>query len=176
MKKYVLTGGPSAGKTAILQLAARPGIYTIGEVSTYVIGLERLHGGSALPWTDRDAFQKKVLKTQLEWENEIPAGVEKVILDRGVPDGIAYYLMDGLEPPKELLDAAKAAKYDGIFIVEQLDSYEKTDMRREGRELANALHRRAHEVYESLGYKPISVPVMPRQERADWVLGQMMQN
>lgn len=172
-KKYVLTGGPSTGKTTLLSLATKPGIYTISEVATYIIEKEKRNGGNTLPWINKDAFQKKVLETQLRWEEEIPDGVEKALLDRGVPDGIAYYLIDGQTPPQILLDAAKQTKYEQVFLVEQLDNYENTEIRREDKARGEALHRQVAEVYKGLGYKPITLPKMPKQERVNWLLGKL---
>jgi predicted ATPase len=171
--KYVLTGGPGTGKSTIEKIANDNKIYTIAEVSEWVIELERKKGSDILPWENRDKFQKEVLKTQLEWEREIPKTIETAILDRGIPDGIAYYKLDNLEPPKELMEEAKKADYKKVFLLDMLENYENTKIRKEDRETSEKIHKTIEETYKSLGYRPIRVPVMSPEERLEFILGEI---
>ena len=130
-KKYALTGGPGTGKSTILAELRRKGVYTMKEVAEYIIERELKKEKGTLPWTDREKFQEKLLETQLEWEEEIPKDIEISFQDRGIADGIAYYRIDGLQPPQKLLEAAKEANYAGVFLLEPLREYKNTTIRRE---------------------------------------------
>ncbi len=169
-RKIVLTGGPGTGKSTTLELLKAKGYYTLGEVATWIIGIESKKQDGKLPWTDKDAFQKTVLETQLEWENQIPKEVETAFLDRGLPDGLAYYRVDGLKPPRELEQAAKKAEYNKIFLIEPLSRFERTEVRRENTETARKLHQEIEKVYRELGYNPIRIPEATPEERVRLIL------
>lgn len=191
IKKYVLTGGPGVGKSTLLEILGKQGVYTIAEVATYIIERESARNSEILPWKNKAAFQKAVLETQIKWEatparlNEETTrilengqyrkvktreqDIETIVQDRGIPDGIAYYLIDGLEAPTELLEAAKKANYTGIFILDPVP-YKNTTTRREDPETAKKLHEKIREVYESLGYKPITIPATSPEKRAELIM------
>ena len=171
MEKYVLTGGPGVGKSTLLkELAKYPEICTIDEVAAYIIQAEEKKGSRCLPWIDRDAFQLKVLETQLEWEREIPESIEKAILDRGIPDGLAYYRHDKITPPGKLVKAAREADYTGIFLLSDLIIYQNTSVRREDEEEARKIHSMIRQTYKELGYKLIPIPLGSVEERTKMIL------
>ena len=178
IKKYVLTGGPGVGKSTLIPLLGASGIYTLDEVATYIIERESAKKSDILPWKNKNKFQKAVLELQLEWEskpveyNTKPwrtRDIETVVQDRGILDGIAYYLIDGEQPPQELLEAARTADYAGVFILEPV-KYKRTETRREDQERAKRLHEKIREVYESFGYRPITIPAVSPEERAERIL------
>lgn len=190
-KKYILTGGPGVGKSTLLKLLGKQGVYTIAEVATYIIERESEIDSEILPWKNKAAFQKAVLEQQINWEatperlnqettrvlrngkyqrvKTREQDIETIVQDRGIPDGIAYYLIDGLEAPAELLEAAKKADYTGIFILDPVP-YKNTTTRREEPELAKRIHEKIRQVYESLGYKPITIPSTSPEKRAELIL------
>ena len=169
-KKYVLTGGPGNGKSTIIEILNSKGVYTIDEAANYFIKEQQRNGGNILPWRDKHAFQMSVFEIQSKWEKEIPASIEKAVLDRGIPDGIAYYHVYDLSPPRELVEAAKNAKYESVFLVEPLKELEITETRRENRPLQIKIHNAIKNVYEDLGYDLIKVPVMDKEVRAKYIL------
>lgn len=98
----VVTGGPGAGKTAVLELARRilcEHVVVLPEAAGIVYG-----GGFPRRATPaaRRAVQRVIWHTerQLEWleQNERTAGL--VLCDRSTVDGLAYWP----GPPEELLD------------------------------------------------------------------------
>jgi len=169
MKEYVLTGGPGTGKSTTIEKLVGSGNYVINEVATYIIERNKANNGP-LPWTDRDSFQKQVLEQQTRWEAEVPEGIEKVFLDRGMADGLAYYKMDNLEPPAELVEAARKANYAKVLVLEPLKSYEQTTTRREDAETAKKLHELIKQTYRELGYDVESIGAGTPEERARMIL------
>ncbi len=168
-KKYALTGGPSSGKSTLLKEIQSRGIYCMKEVAEYIINGELERGGDILPWTNRDAFQKKLLETQLEWEREIPMERKISFQDRGIADGIAYYRLDGLMIPRRLQEAARNACYEKVFLLNPLP-YQKTEVRREDPETAKIIHREIERAYTELGYDLIRIPAAPLNYRTELIL------
>ena len=57
MKRFILTGAPGAGKTAILRLLELEGFGVVEEAATDVIALWQAQG-IAQPWTDRRSLRR----------------------------------------------------------------------------------------------------------------------
>lgn len=93
-RRVVLTGGPGAGKTAVLELARRSlceHVAVLPEAASIVFG-----GGfprrPSVP--GRAAAQRAIARVQRElerWVEEEDARVTVALCDRGVLDGLAYW-------------------------------------------------------------------------------------
>jgi len=170
MKKIVLTGGPGTGKSTLILALEQRGEYVIRESAEDVIRLMQAQGHPE-PWT-MPGFQELILKLQLQRESRIPDEAARVFMDRGVPDGLAYAL-PGTRTYELLLQEAKKAKYDLVFLVENLGCTNKTAVRAENHEEAVKLGSKLEEVYRMLGYEPIRIPAVPLNERLEKILSEM---
>jgi predicted ATPase len=74
-----------------------------------------------------------------------------VFLDRGVPDSIGYYILEGLHPD-EPIKKSKQTRYKKIFFFERL-LFEKDAVRSEDDKIAAELDRILKENYHMLGMK-----------------------
>ena len=177
MKKYVLTGGLSVGKTTILKNLKDRGYSVIDEVSNMLVNdYQKVHGSESFPWDNgkRLEYQKEVLENQLQKELSLEETSDKIVfLDRGVPDGIPFFILDHIEIPEEIWQVARNNRYDRVFFVESLPSelYEDATHRPQRLKLATKrLEKMLLETYEKLDYSPIKVPVLSPEKRADFVL------
>ena len=94
---------------------------------------------------------------------------QMVFLDRATPDSLAYYYFLNLEPDKRLLDALKKVSYKKIFILDLLplvNDYARLEDQAEQKKI----HDLITEVYESLHFPIVQVPLLPQEERADFIL------
>lgn len=165
---YVITGGPSSGKTTVINELAKLGYLTIPEVARVYIDKEISKGKTLVEIRKNEVeFQRKVLKMKIEIENSLPKD-QIVFLDRAIPDSIAYYQICGLNP-KEVIKVCEKGRYKKIFFLEQL-SFEKDYARSENIEIVNNLNRFLKESYENLGYKVINIPVTPIKNRIQRIL------
>lgn len=161
--KIVITGGPSVGKTTIVTGLQNLGFRVVHEIATQVI-----REGRFLPWVDRQKFQSEVLRRQMSAEAAILDFNKPVILDRGLFDGEAYYLYDKLPVPP-LFSTLDASQYTVAFLVEPLDFFDETDVRRENLTFTREISVILEHCYESRNVKVVRVPAMPPTERIQFV-------
>ncbi len=169
---YVITGGPGCGKTTSIDLLAARGYKTTIEHARHYIDSRRQHGFTIEEIRkNQEEFQMAVLEMQIDEESNLDP-TEKVFLDRALPDALAYYRFLNLPPNQKLLDAMKIFAYKKIFILDLLpivhDYARREDQKAQGR-----IHELIYDVYSSLKFEVERVPVLPPQERVDFILSHL---
>lgn len=117
---YVITGGPSTGKTTVINLLSERGYKTTIEHARHYIDTMKDEGNTVEEIrANKRQFQLGVLDMQIDQEAELsPSDI--VFLDRAIPDAMAYYQFLDLEYDQKLLDAVQQASYKKIFILDRL--------------------------------------------------------
>ena len=168
---YVITGGPSSGKTTIIDELAKLGYLIVPDVARDYIGQEIANGRSLKEIRGNEAeFQRKVLKMKIEREKKIP-GDKIVFLDNAVPCSVAYYQICGLNP-QGVIQLCWENQYQKIFFLEQLPM-EKDYARTENAKTIRKLNKLLKEGYENLGYKVINIPAIPIKDRIQKILAEI---
>ena len=166
---YVITGGPSTGKTTIINLLTEKGYKTTIEHARHYIDTMKEEGRTVEEIrTNKRKFQLGVLDMQIEQEAELSPS-DTVFLDRAIPDAMAYYRFLKLEYDKILLDAMKEVAYKKIFILDRLlfvNDYART----EDEQAQKLIHQLIIEVYQSLEFPVVFVPVISPDERVEFIL------
>ena len=104
---YVISGGPSSGKTTTVTLLRERGYHTTIENARHYIDIQRQLGRTLEEIRKNQAgFQLAVLKLQIKQEQSLPPD-ELVFLDRAIPDALAYYRFLNIKPDPLLLNALK---------------------------------------------------------------------
>ena len=166
---YVITGGPSSGKTTTVNLLKERGYITTFEHARHYLDTQRLKGRTIEDVRKKQReFQLGVLDMQIEQENEISPDVQ-VFLDRAIPDALAYYRFLNLPEDEKLTKALRTVSYKKVFILDCLPLI-KDYARTEDVAAQRKIHALLVEVYESLGFPIVQVPVLPPEERADFIL------
>ena len=160
----VITGGPSVGKTTIISLLKERGYAVVTEQATQII-----KEGDFLPWVDRDSFQKEVLRRQLEVETEYINADRPVFLDRGLFDGEAYYICDGLPIPP-IFSSMPASRYAMALLIEELPFFDNNGVRFEDLDFTRRFTPVVELCYTSRNVKVARVPAKPPEERVDFVV------
>lgn len=165
---YVITGAPCSGKTAVINELARRGYAVVHEVARAYIAKE-LKKGRRLEQIKANAlkFERHILFEKLKIESALSE--ESIIfLDRGVPDSIAYFALEGLDP-EEALKKSRIARYKKIFLFERL-RFLKDTIRSENAKMADRLNRLIAQSYRKLHYEIMHVPILSIEERTDFIL------
>jgi predicted ATPase len=164
----VITGAPCAGKSAVIAGLAQRGFRVLPEAARAYIDTQLARGFTlAQIKADTLAFERSILLAKVRLEAQLPL-TQTVFLDRAVPDSIAYFRLEGLDDT-EPLALSRAHRYQKIFLLDRLD-FEKDAVRSENRASAARLEALLLRSYIDLGYAVISVPVMPIDQRVDYVL------
>jgi len=170
MKKYVITGGPGIGKTTVIELLASMDYEIVPETARIIIEEQKLLQEGVFPWDNLEKFQEIVASRQIEQEEKINRF--PVFLDRSIIDGHGYAQNGRVKTPDQVLDLARG-RYDKVFILEPLSSYETDSVRFEDIGEAKQIHDSIIKAYEEFGYEPIYVPVLPPEERVRFILDQL---
>ena len=166
---YVITGGPGSGKTTTVNLLKARGYKTTIEHARHYIDTQCVKGKTVEEVRKNQLeFQRGVLDMQIEQEKSL-APDEVVFLDRAIPDALAYYRFLHLSEDEKLNDALRAASYKKIFILDYLplvNDYART----EDQTAQKKIHALLTEVYETLPFPIVHVPILPPEERAEYIL------
>ena len=165
---YVITGAPCSGKTAVISALEEMGYPVVHEVARAYIDKE-LKKGKSITKIKSDVllFERHILYKKIEIEKSLSKDAT-VFLDRGVPDSIGYYILEGLHPD-EPIKKSKQTLYKKIFFFERL-LFEKDAVRSEDDKIAAELDLILKESYQMLGYEIISVPILNVKDRVDFIL------
>ena len=177
LKRYILTGAPGAGKTAVGLALRRRGYELVPEAATDVIAVEQTRGVDE-PW-DSDDFVDKIVLLQRQRQAQLPAGEVAVqIFDRSPLCTLA--LARYLQRPVTQLLAQEVARvveeqvYErDVFLVRPLGFVAPTAARRISYQ--DSLHFEAvHEaVYREHNFHLIDVPADEVDRRAAVIAGHL---
>ena len=165
---YVITGAPSSGKTSVVQKLESLGYRVVHEVARAYIE-EELKRGRTLDQIKADilAFEQSILDRKIEIEDALPK-TAVIFFDRAIPDSIAYFKLENLDPAQPLAKS-RSIRYKKIFFFERL-VFEKDHVRSEDAAIASRLEALLEESYRHLGYTPLRVPLLSVQARTDFIL------
>ncbi len=166
---YVLTGGPGSGKTTTVNLLNERGYKTTIEHARHYVDTQRVSGKTVEEIRkNQTAFQLGILDMQIQQEKELSLG-DVVFLDRALPDALAYYRFLNLPIDEKLTQALRTVSYKKIFILETLPLVNDY-ARMEDEAAQKEIHSLLVDVYTTLGFPIVQVPVLPPDERLDFIL------
>lgn len=169
--RYVLTGGPGSGAGTLLRELAIRGYHTVPEAARHHIERNNIRGISTLELRrHNEAFQNEVLRLKIEIENITPKR-RVVFFERGIPDSLAYFELDGL--PNSGLPRRLSGRYRKVFWLSPLPVYRKDRARIEDEATSRKIGGLIKKWYRRLGYDLVTVPVMYLEERAEFVLARL---
>ncbi len=168
----VITGGPGAGKTTLIDALARRGLATSPESGRAVIRQQRAAGGDGLPWADRAPFAELMFAFDRDAYRTALALPGPVVFDRGLPDVVGYLRLCGLAVPTAIDRAARELRYRReVFVAPPWAKiFENDSERRQDFDEARRTHDVLVGVYRDYGYELVTLPCAGVDERVAMLL------
>lgn len=164
----VITGAPCAGKSTIIHELSNLGHTVVFETVREFIENEIQKGRSLDEIrSDGKSFQRGLIPRKMEIESSLDPDA-LVFFDRAMPDSLTYFRSVGLDP-EEIMHLCKINRYAQIFLLERLP-IEQDNVRNEDDKTAAELEAQLESDYKILGYEIIRVPIMPVEERVQFIL------
>lgn len=172
MRKFIISGGPGAGKTTLVQALGQHQYQVSAEASRQVIQEEVARQSSCLPWLDLSCFARKALSRMIHLYGCAQEAPGPVFFDRGIPDIIAY-LRAANQPVEEIYyQAVLACPYQPrVFIAPPWPEIYVNDSERwQTFQEAAALYHAIKDTYQLLCYTVVELPKTSVAERVKFVL------
>ena len=167
----VFSGAPSSGKTSLLRVMQRLGFSVVGEVARAHFESQILAGYEPEEiLADQVRFNREIFRLALLRESNLVPG-QRYLLDRGVPDSIAYHRLYGV-PVEEVIRHCRSIRYRQVFLLDRLP-VQGDGMRVEGEQEADRLDELLEQAYRETEHEVIRVPVGTLRFRAAFVLSHM---
>jgi predicted ATPase len=168
MPRYILTGAPGSGKTAVLRQLEINGHTVVEEAATDVIALDQARGCEE-PWREH-AFIDRIVTLQQRRQLSVREDTAaSVFFDRSPVCTLALSRHLGF-PMTDLLAGevdrvARDRAEITVFFIRNLGFVHPTSARRITFEDALVFERRHEESYRELGFQLVEVPAGPLADR-----------
>lgn len=185
MRRFIITGAPGAGKTAIIRQLERDGFSVVEEAATDLIAAQQAKG-VAEPWTDPSFIDAvaRLQKARLQQEREtrsshVPGQLQfhdrSVICTAALAVYLGYPFSHFLESELDRIKK-KAIFEQQVFFIQNLGFIEPTDARRISFEESLRFEKIHEDVYRDHGFSLITVGPGRVTERVNVIKAAIAQN
>lgn len=170
-KRIVISGGPSSGKTTIINELEKDGHYCFHEISRELIKQAQAQGIDQPFLSNPEQFNIDLLKARIEQFNKASTLKVDSFYDRGVHDIVGYMYYGKQEIPNLFKEACNKSNYDIVFLLPPWNDIHVLDNERyETFEQAKEVYTCLHKAYADYGYQVIEVPLGSVIERKKFIL------
>lgn len=168
----VLIGGPSSGKTTLINALTQKGYICYPEISREIIQNAQKDGIDQLFLENPLLFSELLLAGRInQYKMAKNEQTPIVFIDRGLPDVIAYMNFVGNSYPDSFHQACLENKYSKVFVLPPWEEIYVSDKERyESYEQAVLIHNHLEETYLDYGYKLIKVPKDSVSKRVQFLM------
>lgn len=168
--RFVLTGGPGGGKTALLDALEKRGYHVVPESARRIIK-ERLVAG-LLPRPDPVSFAQDIMKSDIEKYRSVAVGEQATFFDRGVPDALYMLNAESALSRAEIANYVQMFPYNPVvFLLPPWEDIYGTDSERDQTfEESLEVFEGMKSWYSQWGYKTLEVPRGTIDERVSFIL------
>ncbi len=173
-KIILLIGGPSSGKTTLINHLEAEGYICYPEISREITLNARDEGVDQLFLENPMLFSERLLEGRIkQYENATTEG-KHVFIDRGIPDVLAYMDFIGDTYPDAFIAACETYKYDKVFLLPPWEEIYVSDAERyESYEEATKIHDYLVATYKKFGYDLHEVPKTSVAARFQFIINHL---
>ena len=172
---YILSGGPGAGKTMVLEALRARGFQCVEETGRKIIKEQKAIGGNIHHNGDRAAYRDMILSRGIEDFNRVGERDAPVFFDRGIPELTGYSRFVGTDTPPHVEEAVARYRYNSaVFLFPPWQEIYANDAERK-QDLQEAVETcaAAADAYKRTGYRIVDVPKAGVDERAQFILANL---
>ena len=173
-QKYIITGAPGTGKTAIINALMQKDYSCAEEISREIISEQIIIEGDILPWKNQIAFENHI--ASLRKEQYLNSSENRTyFFDRSSIDCIAYLKANKLEITTEITQIIKQCVFNRqVFITPFWEEiYINDGERMENIKSAINIENSLIGTYKSLGYTLVKVPKLSVSKRVNFILSKI---
>lgn len=169
---YLLTGGPGAGKSTVIELLAKQKKLVVPEVARKIIRHQKTVGGTATHDGDRIAYTALMLERSIEDFQRLISVDAPVYFDRGLPDLYSYTMRYCGGVTEAVKQAIAQYRYNPqVFLFPPWpEIYCHDTERKQTFEEAIETWEAVKKGYEACGYLTIDVPKLSIADRVQFIL------
>lgn len=170
-KKIVVTGAPGSGKTSVLNILAARGFSIVAEPAREIIAEQRAINGEGIYDRNPFLFKELMLSRMIANYKSQDDARSDVIFDRGMPDIIAYSDCFELDRGSELKASEVYLYHEVVFFLPSWrEIYVNDKDRLISFEDAEKFGENLKQIYTTLNYQVINVPLVSPEERCEFIL------
>ena len=175
-KKILITGGPGAGKTSIIDELEKRNFNCEHEIVRSLTIEGKKKGNDQAFLSDPLKFTKKLLDLRIIQFNKIQKN-EITFYDRGVHDTLAYLKYIKVNIGNNLINKCMKIKYNMVFVLPPWEKiYQRDDCRYESFEESIKIFNQIIEIYEDFEMNTIVLEEGTVEERVNKILSQINKN
>ena len=167
--RFVLTGGPGAGKTTLIDALRDRGYWCAPDVARAIIR-SRVEAGLS-PRPEPPRFARMIFDADVENYTAAPPG-EITFYDRGIVDALGMLMQSAAMAPTEMEANLHRYRYNRTaFLLPPWEAIYRTDDERDHTfDHAVRVFEATGAWYSRCGYSTLDVPRGPVPERVDFIL------
>jgi predicted ATPase len=169
---HILTGGPGAGKTTVLEALRACGHLCVDEAARAILKEQAAIGGNATHDGDEVRYRDLTLERSIAAFEAVSERSAPVFFDRGIPELRDYAVPEGAQTPPHVAAAIRGYRYaQMVFIFPPWrEIYRHDEERKHTFAHAEWVFDVCAAVYRACGYDLVEVPRGPVEDRAAFIL------
>ena len=170
--KIAIIGGPSSGKTSLINNLKIRGYTCKEEVSREIIKKAKEKGIDQIFLNSPIWFSEKLLTQRIKQFKEAEKNIDQyVFFDRGIPDIVAYLDYIKFNYSNIFIEESYNYRYDKVFILPPWkEIYIRDNERYETFDQAFEINKFLVKWYTKFGYEIKSIPKLSIENRIDFIL------
>lgn len=169
--RFIVTGTSGTGKSSLVERLGEQGFDVYAEPTRAILEEQLAIDGPGLPAKDPALFVEMMLDRCQDSLRLAEESTSSVFFDRGIPDVAAYAIRFGVDP-RPCFEAARNSSYDrrAFLLRPWREIFVNDNLRGNSFEAYNDFHEIICGAYTKAGFMLVDVPLVPVDERVDFVL------